>query len=393
MSLWREHFHWQVVLRWDVLSYEFGTLLVFAGFFLAFDQYDAANVCFILAGMLLLAKFFNGAVTAPDPALHRIAFVFVCFGIVGVGMVETVRGVNAWAAKKRSTQAEKPATSSEIAPIADRIPTDGARNSNNAVVAKAKPYPDIEASISGTTATIFVANHVDRDMAIRVRTTTYANRFDQKSLTSRPMPPPIIDLGVLKRGRRVEVTSMELKDELEEACVITAYFGSSDAVGGVYRVYFRKPTDEWQIEYTLHDDYNRRKLYQRGGSPENVAEKRRRIRYRLSQLIMQGNMLKQGFSWLVMPAGDEKSRQRIDPTEKLATMSLEIQNWKTEAIFWTQWELGDSYVALLTNPEQSSQYPRGLEELPTRDHWHDTWDTLTSHQTKLEEFLKELPEL
>jgi hypothetical protein len=101
MGIWRSHFHWSVLLGWEVLGWIVPTLLAIAGVLLFFDQYQGANVCFILASLFAFAKVAHLAITANDPPLSRILFTFLLFGLFGVGIVETVRGVNRWAASKR----------------------------------------------------------------------------------------------------------------------------------------------------------------------------------------------------------------------------------------------------------------------------------------------------
>ena len=100
MGLWREHFHPAVLLRWTVLAaFVFGLPTV-AGVFLVFDQFGLANACFMLTASFVLAKIAQLAITSSDPVWHRLVFTFLLFGVVGIGIVETVRGVNAYAAKK-----------------------------------------------------------------------------------------------------------------------------------------------------------------------------------------------------------------------------------------------------------------------------------------------------
>lgn len=104
MGIWRQHFHWSVWLRWEVLGWILATLLAIAALFLGFDQYQGANVCFVLTSIFLFAKFAQAGIVANDPWVHRIVFTFLLFGLVGIGIVETVRGVNKWAAKKEGGQ-------------------------------------------------------------------------------------------------------------------------------------------------------------------------------------------------------------------------------------------------------------------------------------------------
>jgi hypothetical protein len=271
----------------------------------------------------------------------------------------------------------------------------GATDRVAAAVVKANTYPDIETTITESNAELFLLNQTSAPVRVSVRVISRANKFDQKSLSSRQMPPSTVDLGQIAVGDRKRLIKIELIDEIEEAVVVTADFSRSPDFTHpvVYRVYFRKPAQAWQFEYTLHDSYERRKLLQKGGVAEDTADRRRRIRFKLSQLIMHGNMLKEGFMWLCIPSVDEKPRLPIDPTEKLGTVMMEIQAWRTEVVFWTEWELGGTYSARLTTPTQSALYPRGFEQLPHADFYRDSWDQLTACLTKLEEFLRELPEL
>ena len=98
-GLWRQHFGPSVVLRWDVLAWIVTILSSVAGILLLFDQYTGANVCFMATAGFLFWKIIYVASLSSDVFWQRALFVFVLCGVVGVGIVETVRGVNRWAAK------------------------------------------------------------------------------------------------------------------------------------------------------------------------------------------------------------------------------------------------------------------------------------------------------
>jgi hypothetical protein len=100
-GLWRRHFHWSVLLKWEVFGWILAALAAVAGILLIFDQYVGANICFMLTAAFLFAKIIHVAVTANDPVWQRLLFTFVLFGLVGVGIVETVRGVIYWANKHK----------------------------------------------------------------------------------------------------------------------------------------------------------------------------------------------------------------------------------------------------------------------------------------------------
>src|ERR1700722_8920658 len=96
-GLWKQPFHWSGWLRWEVLGWILAALPSVAAILLVFDQYVGANICFMLTAAFLLAKVVHVAVASNDAAWHRLLFTFLLFGIIGIGIVETIRGVNRWA--------------------------------------------------------------------------------------------------------------------------------------------------------------------------------------------------------------------------------------------------------------------------------------------------------
>jgi hypothetical protein len=119
MGLWKEHFHWSVLLGWGVLAWILAVLLGIAGLFLVFDQYWGANVCFILTGVFVFAKIVSVGVLSNDSIAPRILFTFVLFGIFGVGLVEAVRGVNRWALSKRTPSQETQSSQTSSLPVSN----------------------------------------------------------------------------------------------------------------------------------------------------------------------------------------------------------------------------------------------------------------------------------
>ena len=55
-GLWKRHFHWKILLGWDVLAWLIGIILAVAALLLVFDQYWLANVCFMLTALFMLSK-------------------------------------------------------------------------------------------------------------------------------------------------------------------------------------------------------------------------------------------------------------------------------------------------------------------------------------------------
>jgi hypothetical protein len=112
-GIWKKHFHWRVLLGWEVLGWILFAFLTVAGLLLVFDQYTGANVCFMLTALFLVAKITHVSVSSVgDPLWHRLLFTFVLFGLVGVGIVEAVRGVNSWRAKHGTGESTTTSTSS-----------------------------------------------------------------------------------------------------------------------------------------------------------------------------------------------------------------------------------------------------------------------------------------
>lgn len=77
MGLWERHFHWRVLLQWDVFGYLLATALSVAALLLVFDQYVGANICFVISAALIVAKIIHVAATSDDPAWQRWIFTFV----------------------------------------------------------------------------------------------------------------------------------------------------------------------------------------------------------------------------------------------------------------------------------------------------------------------------
>jgi hypothetical protein len=119
MGLWKEHFHWSVLLGWDVLAWILPFLLCIAGLFLMFDQYWSANVCFILTGGFVFAKIVDVGSLSTDSILLRTLFTFVLSGIIGVAVVESVRGVNRWAYSKKRGREQAEISRTPVAPISN----------------------------------------------------------------------------------------------------------------------------------------------------------------------------------------------------------------------------------------------------------------------------------
>ncbi len=136
-GLWSRHFHWRVLLAWGVLSWILGSLLAVAGLLFAADQFLGVNICFTATAVFILAKVAQLAITSVDAPSHRMVFTFVMFGLVGLAIVETVRGVNSW---RRSHEPPPDAVLSAPSLKVDAYIQPGSSN----------PYP-LQATVGGIT--------------------------------------------------------------------------------------------------------------------------------------------------------------------------------------------------------------------------------------------------
>jgi hypothetical protein len=121
MGLWKEHFHPSVLLRWEVLGWILGMLIAVAAVLLFFDQYLGANMCFSLSAVFVFSKITHAASISADSTWHRLLFTFVLCGLCGVAIVETLRGVNSWAARRAPLeQLQQKSDSKALEPSPDK---------------------------------------------------------------------------------------------------------------------------------------------------------------------------------------------------------------------------------------------------------------------------------
>lgn len=122
-----------------------------------------------------------------------------------------------------------------------------------------------------------------------------------------------------------------------------------------------------------------------------LEEKARRHRFRqdLTQYLTWLRLERDTFRQHLLPTVDETGR-RIDPTEQLNQSSLRIQEWDTEVTFYIVFRLGNDRGLWFGNKTPAGTYPGGLRDSHP---WAFTWDKVTSDITKLEELLREYPEI
>ncbi len=71
-NLWKRHFHWKVLLRWDVLGWILAVLPSIGAILIVFDQYSLANVCFIGTAVFIFAKVSHVAIESDDRWWQRM---------------------------------------------------------------------------------------------------------------------------------------------------------------------------------------------------------------------------------------------------------------------------------------------------------------------------------
>jgi hypothetical protein len=126
-SLWKKHFHWTVLLRWEVLGWILAFLPAVGGLLLFFDQYGWANTCFIATAAFVFAKIAEVAISSTDAWWHRMIFTFVLFGLVGIAIVESVRGVNRWSIKHSGLPVVSPTAPAAPSAAASSLPKIGSQ--------------------------------------------------------------------------------------------------------------------------------------------------------------------------------------------------------------------------------------------------------------------------
>jgi len=102
MGIWAEHFHPNVLLRWEVLGWIIASLLAVAGIVLIFDQFLAANICFALVALFFFAKIISVSLAHKENMTSSLVFSFLLCGLVGAAITATIAGVNRYREKKAS---------------------------------------------------------------------------------------------------------------------------------------------------------------------------------------------------------------------------------------------------------------------------------------------------
>lgn len=105
-------------------------------------------MCFIITSIFIFGKIAHIAITAPDPIWQRMIFTFLLFGLLGIAIIETVRGVNNYAKAKAAKEAASPHELPKYAPTVavinqsnnvDSLPTETAPTSGKSTTAIPTP--------------------------------------------------------------------------------------------------------------------------------------------------------------------------------------------------------------------------------------------------------------
>lgn len=152
-NLWKQHFHWKVLLGWEVLAWVLGTFLAVGGILLVFEQYSWANGCFIGTAVFVFAKICQVATLSTDKWWQRMIFTFVLFGVCGLAIVESIRGVNRWASRHGEQPVQQIPKSAPIPPAS--LPV-----TNPVTAAKPSPHDELKRYHKQATATLALHSYV-----------------------------------------------------------------------------------------------------------------------------------------------------------------------------------------------------------------------------------------
>lgn len=130
-------------------------------------------------------------------------------------------------------------------------------------------------------------------------------------------------------------------------------------------------------------------INKRNQPSETDRARRYRLRKDLTQYLTRASIERDTFRILLQPAVDE-SGQPADPTEKLGKTTLRIQDWNTEVTFYLHSRLGEDYSLWFMNKTPSERYPGNIGDVPGLS---QSWDTIASGAAKVEQLLRDFPEL
>lgn len=129
----------------------------------------------------------------------------------------------------------------------------------------------------------------------------------------------------------------------------------------------------------------------RRSQPSVAARARRhRLRRELTQYLIRGSLERDTFRILLQPTVEEGTRKPVDNTEKIGAAMLRIQEFDTELVSYVGSRLGSDRSLWMMSRSPSARYPSNIGDVPGLSH---SWDVVTSDIAKIEELLRELPEL
>jgi hypothetical protein len=121
------------------------------------------------------------------------------------------------------------------------------------------------------------------------------------------------------------------------------------------------------------------------------------LRNDLTQYLARGSGERFGLRLLFEPTVEEGTRKLIDNTDKIGNQLLEIQKWNFEVSCYIGSRLSEDRALWFYNKTPSGPYPF-RHDLPysakiPSSVLESAWDTLTSNSNKIEQLLKEFPDI
>lgn len=103
--------------------------------------------------------------------------------------------------------------------------------------------------------------------------------------------------------------------------------------------------------------------------------------------------------WLTQRTYEEGTRKLVDPTDKIMKVTMDVQQWEVNLLRFVQANFGEDRGLWLTTNVQVTQYPDTsiFAELgygsAVADIVREKWEIIVSRMSRIEELLRENPEL
>lgn len=125
--------------------------------------------------------------------------------------------------------------------------------------------------------------------------------------------------------------------------------------------------------------------------PNNIEKVRRhRLRIDLTQYLSQGTIHRDWFLIFLQPTVEYGTGKPVNNTANITKKIMEIQQWNTELIAYITSRISGPKGIWFMSKIKNVQYPM---EIGNNTFLQDPWDTVTSNLSKIEQLLREYPEL